>query len=252
MLGIPDRGRSKSRLSHRPSQTGRSSSRRACAARRSHRPRGVQLDADGPRVDRGLPHRYPDWGRERWQRRLSAAAQAREREARIARCQASSKGTCGLLGAIVLFIIRISSLPLPLVAHLPRRGSRERGTRVTRAPRPASPSPPSTVDATFPCGGRAPAPSRPSHDQSRTRAQRFRFAGNRSAPSFRRRHGCGPGGSAALPRPAPRPSSIQRCRVDGILRHRSWPSCGCPRGGEGGIFRKPEETSRPCAPPAAT
>src|SRR4051794_41522481 len=54
---------------------------------------------------------YPDWGRERWQRRLERKLRRRaEREARIANASLF-EGYLWLLGAIVLFIVALSALP---------------------------------------------------------------------------------------------------------------------------------------------
>ena len=54
---------------------------------------------------------YPDWGRERWQRRLERKLRRRaEREAKIANASLF-EGYVWLLAAIVLFIIALSSLP---------------------------------------------------------------------------------------------------------------------------------------------
>ena len=54
---------------------------------------------------------YPDWGRERWQRRLERKLRRRaEREARIANASLF-EGYLWLLGAIILFIVALSALP---------------------------------------------------------------------------------------------------------------------------------------------
>ena len=58
-----------------------------------------------------LRNAYPDWGRERWQRRLERKLRRRaEREAKVANASLF-EGYLWLLGAIVLFIIALSSLP---------------------------------------------------------------------------------------------------------------------------------------------
>lgn len=73
---------------------------------------------------------YPDWGRERWQRRLERKLRRRaEREARIANASLF-EGYVWLLGAIVLFIIALSSLPFLWWLIFPAAGLGSRGTRV--------------------------------------------------------------------------------------------------------------------------
>src|SRR5205814_1558133 len=73
---------------------------------------------------------YPDWGRERWQRRLERKLRRRaEREARIANASLF-EGYVWLLGAIVLFIIALSSLPFLWWLIFPAAGLGARGTRV--------------------------------------------------------------------------------------------------------------------------
>jgi hypothetical protein len=73
---------------------------------------------------------YPDWGRERWQRRLERKLRRRaEREAKIANASLF-EGYIWLLGAIVLFIIALSSLPFLWWLIFPAAGLGSRGTRV--------------------------------------------------------------------------------------------------------------------------
>jgi hypothetical protein len=73
---------------------------------------------------------YPDWGRERWQRRLERKLRRRaEREAKIANASLF-EGYLWLLGAIVLFIIALSSLPFLWWLIFPAAGLGSRGTRV--------------------------------------------------------------------------------------------------------------------------
>src|SRR5258708_38616870 len=83
---------------------------------------------------------YPDWGRERWQRRLERKLRRRaEREAKIANASLF-EGYLWLLGAIILFIIALSSLPLLWWLIFPAAGLGSRRTRgsarPTGAPRP--------------------------------------------------------------------------------------------------------------------
>ena len=73
---------------------------------------------------------YPDWGRERWQRRLERKLRRRaEREAKIANASLF-EGYLWLLGAIVLFIIALSQLPFLWWLIFPAAGLGSRGTRV--------------------------------------------------------------------------------------------------------------------------
>src|SRR3982751_3646179 len=73
---------------------------------------------------------YPDWGRERWQRRLERKLRRRaEREARIANASLF-EGYLWLLGAIVLFIVALSSLPFLWCLIARGAGRAGRGTRV--------------------------------------------------------------------------------------------------------------------------
>src|SRR5436305_6417207 len=73
---------------------------------------------------------YPDWGRERWQRRLERKLRRRaEREAKIANASLF-EGYVWLLGAIVLFIIALSALPFLWWLIFPAAGLGSRGTRV--------------------------------------------------------------------------------------------------------------------------
>ena len=73
---------------------------------------------------------YPDWGRERWQRRLERKLRRRaEREARIAHASLF-EGYLWLLGAIVLFIVALSSLPFLWWLIFPAAGLGSRGAKV--------------------------------------------------------------------------------------------------------------------------
>src|SRR5260221_11806276 len=72
---------------------------------------------------------YPDWGRERWQRRLERKLRRRaEREAKIANASLF-EGYVWLLAAIVLFIIALSALPFLWWLIFPAAGLGSRGTR---------------------------------------------------------------------------------------------------------------------------
>src|SRR3954470_7285738 len=73
---------------------------------------------------------YPDWGRERWQRRLERKLRRRaEREAKIANASLF-EGYVWLLAAIVLFIVALSALPFLWWLIFPAAGLGSRGTRV--------------------------------------------------------------------------------------------------------------------------
>jgi hypothetical protein len=109
---------------------------------------------------------YPDWGRERWQRRLERKLRRRaEREAKIANASLF-EGYVWLLGAIVLFIVALSSLPFLWWLIFPAAGLGSRGTRViarhTGVTRPA---------ITEPAPVRTSTPGTPTAEQQR--AQRF-------------------------------------------------------------------------------
>jgi hypothetical protein len=111
---------------------------------------------------------YPDWGRERWQRRLERKLRRRaEREARIANASLF-EGYLWLLGAIVLFIVALSALPFLWWLIFPAAGLGSRGTRViarhTGITRPA---------ADIPVSARVPAGISAADAQARVRAQRF-------------------------------------------------------------------------------
>ena len=113
-----------------------------------------------------LRNAYPDWGRERWQRRLERKLRRRaEREARIANASLF-EGYVWLLGGIILFIIALTQwwwawwLIFP-AAHLGSRGTRviSRHTGVTRP------------NITEPIPARASRTGVPTPEQQR--AQRF-------------------------------------------------------------------------------
>ncbi len=109
---------------------------------------------------------YPDWGRERWQRRLERKLRRRaEREAKIANASLF-EGYLWLLGAIVLFIVALSSLPFLWWLIFPAAGLGSRGAKVvarhTGIQRPA---------LTEPVAPLRTAQSSPS--ASEQRAQRF-------------------------------------------------------------------------------
>ena len=73
---------------------------------------------------------YPDWGRERWQRRLERKLRRRaEREAKIANATLF-EGYLWLLGAVVLFIVALSSLPFLWWLVFPAAGLGGRGLKV--------------------------------------------------------------------------------------------------------------------------
>ena len=109
---------------------------------------------------------YPDWGRERWQRRLERKLRRRaEREAKIANASLF-EGYLWLLGAIVLFIIALSSLPFLWWLIFPAAGLGSRGTRVIA--RHSGVAKPTLTEP-----ARARARTNPSATQEQQRAQRF-------------------------------------------------------------------------------
>jgi hypothetical protein len=115
---------------------------------------------------------YPDWGRERWQRRLERKLRKRaEREAKIANASLF-EGYIWLLGAIVLFIIALSALPFLWWLIFPAAALGSRGTRViarhTGITRPT---------ITEPARARVSSGSGPTAEQQR--AQRFGSLGGR-------------------------------------------------------------------------
>lgn len=73
---------------------------------------------------------YPNWGRERWQRRLERKLRRRaEREARIANASLF-EGYVWLLAAILLCIVALSWMPILWWLIFPAAGLASRGTRV--------------------------------------------------------------------------------------------------------------------------
>ena len=180
---------------------------------------------------------YPDWGRERWQRRLERKLRRRaEREARIANASLF-EGYLWLLGAIVLFIVALSALPFLWWLIFPAAGLGSRGTRVI-ARHAGITKATVTVDATVPVGSRAPAAQQTVDDQSRARAQRFGSLGNRSSPfgGVILRTGASAPAAGAPPQLDPRDA-----RVDGICDKILAELRVAPEVVKE-IFRKPEET----------
>jgi hypothetical protein len=126
-----------------------------------------QQDAMVQEWTHNLRSAYPDWGRERWQRRIEKKLRRRaEREARIANASLF-EGYLWLLAAIVLFIIALASLPFLWWLIFPAAGLGSRGARViarhTGISRPI---------LTEPATGVAP-PERSPASQAQARAQRF-------------------------------------------------------------------------------
>jgi hypothetical protein len=80
----------------------------------------------------GLREAYPDWGRERWQRRLERKLRRRaEREARIANASLT-QGYFWLAWALLIGILAISMFPLLWWLLFPAAGLGSRGLRVIR------------------------------------------------------------------------------------------------------------------------
>src|SRR3989442_6648488 len=84
-----------------------------------------------------LRNAYPDWGHERWQRRLERKLRRRaEREAKIANASLF-EGYLWLLGAIILFIVALSALPFLWWLIFPAAGlGRPRTPGISPAQRP--------------------------------------------------------------------------------------------------------------------
>ena len=173
---------------------------------------------------------YPDWGRERWQRRLERKLRRRaEREARIANASLF-EGYVWLLGAIVLFIIALSALPVLWWLIFPAAGLGSRGTRVI-ARHAGITKATVTVDATLPVGSRAPD-GQPSIDQqSAARAQRFGSLGTLNSSH----------GGATMRAGGPVPMDPRDARVDGICDKILAELRVAPQVVKE-IFRRPEET----------
>jgi hypothetical protein len=170
---------------------------------------------------------YPDWGRERWQRRLERKLRRKaEREARIANASLL-EGYMWLLAAIVLFIVALTELPFLWWLMFPAFGLASRGTRViarnTKMTRPITIEPGTATSNTM-------------DPQARARAQRFGSLGG--APV----DGASQAPARAPPSAPPAPGADPRdVRVDGICDRilgelRSAPAAVRE------IFRKPEET----------
>jgi hypothetical protein len=144
---------------------------------------------------------YPDWGRERWQRRLERKLRRRaEREAKIANASLF-EGYLWLLGAIILFIIALSSLPLLWWLIFPAAGLGSRGTRVIA--RHTGVTRPMAEAAAVPTQSKGPS-------QAEQRAQRFGSLGGirqvLDGPALRT---AAPTGSSSQPDP-------RDARVDAI------------------------------------
>ncbi|HEY6910270.1 MAG TPA: hypothetical protein VI356_12920 [Myxococcales bacterium] len=179
---------------------------------------------------------YPDWGRERWQRRLERKLRRKaEREAKIANASLF-EGYVWLLGAIVLFIVALSSLPFLWWLIFPAAGLGSRGTRViarhTGVTRPAITEPAPLRTST------APTVGAPTAEQQR--AQRFgslgvsgRGFGGGSQPPF-----AGPGAQA---RGAMAQQDPRDVRVDSICDRILAELKTAPESVKD-IFIKPEET----------
>lgn len=129
----------------------------------------------------GLRTAYPDWGRERWQRKLERKLRKRaEREARIAQATLF-EGYLWVFGAIILCIAALSILPVGLFLLFPAVGLGTRGTRVIarHAGMVAAPGPGSSAQLPLsPLSARqaaseASGPGSAQETQARDRAQRF-------------------------------------------------------------------------------
>ena len=169
---------------------------------------------------------YPDWGRERWQRRLERKLRRRaEREAKIANASLF-EGYVWLLGAIVLFIIALSSLPFLWWLIFPAAGLGSRGTRVI-----ARHSGVGKATLTEPVRPRSSSPT-----QEQQRAQRFG-----SLVGFGRIHDPQPSGAPVPAHGAPSQQDPRDVRVDAICDRILAELRTSPEAVKD-IFIKPEET----------
>jgi len=195
--------------------------------------RGVTQQEDMVRTwTESLRTAYPDWGRERWQRRLERKLRRRaEREARIANASLF-EGYLWLLGAIVLVIVALRALPFLWWLVFPAAGLGSRGTRViarhTGITKPITEAP---------LSARVPAGVSAADAQARARAQRFGSLGGRfeGGPTTRSPF---PAGGVSTSQPGADPRDV---RVDAICDKilaelRTSPDAVKE------IFRKPEET----------
>src|SRR5258705_6359462 len=176
---------------------------------------------------------YPDWGRERWQRRLERKLRRRaEREAKIANASLF-EGYVWLLGAIVLFILALSNLPFLWWLIFPAAGLGSRGTRVI-----ARHSGVSKPNLTEPVRPRVSSSSSTSPTQEQQRAQRFR-----SLAALRRTHAEQAPARAAPSRVAvpPTEQDPRDARVDAISDRILAELRTSPEAVKD-IFIKPEET----------
>jgi len=196
---------------------------------------------------------YPDWGRERWQRRLERKLRKRaEREAKIAQASLFS-GYVRILAAVLLFIIMISG-PFSWWLLFPAAWLGSQGVRIVA--RHAGVTRPPIVDAppeqrqlsSNPVVFQSPGGAT-SQAQSRARASRFGSIGSGGPGTSGVGNGASPSGlNAAFRSPGQRvapPPAVPRdprdLRVDTIcdkilVELKSSPEVVKE------IFRKPEET----------
>jgi hypothetical protein len=177
---------------------------------------------------------YPDWGRERWQRRLERKLRRRaEREAKIANASLF-EGYAWLLGAILCFILALQAWPVMFWLLFPAAGLASRGTRVIA--RHTGISGPKLTTETQ-TNAQVQAPLRPAvaagPSQERQRAERFGSIGGLR------------GGLDARPAAAMAPLPVQQderdVRVDAICNKILLELKSAPDAVKE-IFIKPEET----------
>jgi hypothetical protein len=180
----------------------------------------------------GLRSAYPDWGRERWQRRLERKLRKRaEREARIATASLFD-GYLWLLAAVVLLIAALSFTPFGLFLLFPAVNLGVRGSRViSRHMRITHPA--AAVGGVQGAAGVTQAQATASAQEQQVRERAARFGSMDLGPLARPR---GAVGTAQAHGADPRDQ-----RVDGICDKilaelRSSPEVVKE------IFRKPEET----------
>ncbi|HEX4381511.1 MAG TPA: hypothetical protein VH083_01120 [Myxococcales bacterium] len=181
---------------------------------------------------------YPDWGRERWQRRLERKLRRRaEREAKIANASLF-EGYAWLLGAILCFILALQAWPVMFWLLFPAAGLASRGTRViARHTGISGPKLTTETQTQIQSDGQVQAPIRqavaPGPSQERQRAERFGSIGGLR------------GGLDARPAAAMAPLAVQQderdVRVDAICNKILLELKSAPDAVKE-IFIKPEET----------
>ena len=179
-----------------------------------------------------LRNAYPDWGRERWQRRLERKWRKRaEREARVAGATLF-EGYLWMLGAILLFIVALSLAPPGLLLLIPALKLGTRGSRViSRHMGRGAAGQAGTTEAAERQRAGAPQPNlaQPGQAAPQPASRPLHEARNAAAPEARR------GSAQQLPLD-PRDQRVDAICDKILLELRTSPEVVKE------IFRKPEET----------